>query len=63
MRPVANAMNVLQAYVYKSVNTGLFIKSLVATSFVKFIVLLLNSIRALPKKSKNKQKHFEFDNA
>ena len=28
--------NILQACIYKSVNAGLFLKSLVATNFVKF---------------------------
>ena len=36
LQPVANAINVLQACIYKSVNIGLFLKSLVATNLVKF---------------------------
>ena len=30
--PVANSINVLQAFIYKSVKTGLFLKSFEATS-------------------------------
>ena len=41
--PVANAIKLLQACIYKSVNTGLFLKSLVATSIVKFMLLMLDS--------------------
>ena len=33
--PVANAMKLLQAFINKSVNTELFLTSLVATSIVK----------------------------
>ena len=42
-RPVANAIKLLQAYIYKSVNTGLFLISLVATSITKFMLLILDS--------------------
>ena len=41
-QPVANAIKLLQAYIYKSVNTGLFLTSLVATSIVKFMLLMLD---------------------
>ena len=34
--PVANYINVLQAYVYKSVKTGLFLKPSVATNVTYF---------------------------
>ena len=40
---VVNAIKLLQACTYKSVNTGLFLTSLVATSIVKFMVLMLDS--------------------
>ena len=40
--PVANAIKLLQACIYKSVNTGLFLTSLVATSIVKFMLLMLD---------------------
>ena len=43
MTPVANAKKLLQASIYKSVNPGLFLTSLVATSVVKFILLILDS--------------------
>ena len=42
-RPVANAIKLLQACIYKSVNTGLFLTSLVATSIAKFLLLMLDS--------------------
>ena len=38
-QPVANAIKLLQACIYKSVNTA----SLVATSIVKFMLFILNS--------------------
>ena len=40
---VANAIKLLQACFYKSVNTGLFLTSLSATSIAKFILLMLHS--------------------
>ena len=42
LEPVANVIKFLQACIYKSVNTGLFLSSLVATSIVKFILLMLD---------------------
>ena len=36
LQAIANAMKVSQTSIYKSVNTWLFLRSLVATSFVKF---------------------------
>ena len=42
-QPVANAIKLLQACIYKSVNTGLFLTSLVATSTVKYMLLILGS--------------------
>ena len=44
--PVANAIKLLQACIYKSVKTGLFLTSLVATSVVKFM-LLMNVSRSI----------------
>ena len=41
--PVANAIKLLQACIYKSVNTGLFLTSLVATKIVKLMLLMLDS--------------------
>ena len=43
MWTVANAMKVLQACIYDSVNPGQFLKSLIATSIVKLIRLMLDS--------------------
>ena len=43
MPPVPNAIKLLQACIYKSVNTGLFLISLVATCIVKFTMLMLDS--------------------
>ena len=53
IHPVANAIKLLQACIYKSVNTGLILISLVATSIVKFILLMLDrwSIRYLKVKT------------
>ena len=45
--PVENAIKVLMACIYKSVNTGLFLKSPVAASIFKFVFLLLESLSAL----------------
>ena len=42
--PVVNAIKVLQACIYKSVKTGLFLTSLPTTSIVKFMMLLLESL-------------------
>ena len=41
-----NAMKVLQTSIHKFVNTRLFLKSFVATSIVKFIMLTLKSLRS-----------------
>ena len=41
---VANAIKFLQACIYKSVNTGQFLTSLVTTSIAKFILLMLDSL-------------------
>ena len=41
--PVANAIKLLQACIYKSVNTGLFLTTSVAISIVKFMLLMLDS--------------------
>ena len=40
-KPVAKAIKFSQACNYTSVNTGLFLKSLVATNIVEFIKLML----------------------
>ena len=40
---VANAIKLLQVCMYKSVNTGQFLTSLVATCIVKFMLLMLDS--------------------
>ena len=40
VRPVANAIKVLQACIYKSVKTGPFFKSLFASRIVKFNMLM-----------------------
>ena len=40
MGPVANAINVLQALIYKSVKTGLLLRSLIASRAVKFNILM-----------------------
>ena len=40
LQSVANAMKAVQAGIYKSVNTGTFLKSLVARSIVKFSICL-----------------------
>ena len=40
-RTVANAMNALQACIYKSVKTGLSLKSFEATSIVQFKIIML----------------------
>ena len=40
MPPVTNAINVLQACIYKSVKTGLYLKSIVDPHVVKFIMLM-----------------------
>ena len=37
---VANAMKLNQAFIYNYLNTGLFLKSNVARSFAKFIMLM-----------------------
>ena len=50
LSPVANAINVLQAFIYKSVNTGIFLIPLVATSIVEFKLLILDCLNI--KKSK-----------
>ena len=42
--PVANAIKLLQACFYKSVNTGLFLTSLVATGIVKYMLLIFDSL-------------------
>ena len=39
----ANAMKLLQALIYKSGNTGLFLKSLLAASLMRLIILILIS--------------------
>ena len=39
MTPVANAMKLLHVCIYRSVNTGLFLTSLVATNMVDFMML------------------------
>ena len=43
MIPEANAMKLLQACIYKSANSGLFLIALVATSAVVFNIFILNS--------------------
>ena len=43
LHPVANAKKLLQACIYRLVNTGLFLTSLVATCIVKFMMLMLDS--------------------
>ena len=40
VRPVANAINVLQACIYKYVKTGPFLKSLIVPHIVKFNILM-----------------------
>ena len=40
VKPAPNAKNILQACIYKSVNTRLFLKSLLAPSIVKFALLV-----------------------
>ena len=40
MQAAANAVKLLQACIYKFVNTGLLLTSLVATSIVKFKMLI-----------------------
>ena len=40
LQPVTNALNVLQACIYKSVKTGLFLKSIIAPRVVKFNILM-----------------------
>ena len=50
-QPVANAINVLQACVYKSVNTGLFLKPLVAKSFNKLMHIFSFKYKVLKLKS------------
>ena len=40
---VSNAIKLLQACIYRSVNTGLFLTSLVATNIAKFMLLMLDS--------------------
>ena len=42
MRSVAKAIKLLQACIYKYVNTGQFLTPLVSTSNVKNMVLMLN---------------------
>ena len=41
--PVANAIKLLKVCIYRLVNTGLFLTSLVATCIVKFMMLMLVS--------------------
>ena len=41
--PVPNAINILQACIYKSVNTGLFLKSLLAPSTVNLCVVMIHN--------------------
>ena len=43
LQPGPNAINILQACIYKSVNTGLFLKSLLAPSIVKLNVAMIDS--------------------
>ena len=43
MQPLANAIKVLQACIYKSLNTGLFLKPFVATSVANFNNIMLFS--------------------
>ena len=38
--PVTNAIKILQACIHKSVNTGLFLKSIIAPHVVKFNMLM-----------------------
>ena len=45
--PVANAIKLLQASIYKSVNPGLSLTSLAANCIVKFIMLMLCSLSFL----------------
>ena len=40
---VANAIHILLASIYKSVETGLFLKSFVSTSIVKFKIITLSA--------------------
>ena len=42
-QPVPNAINILQACIYKSVSTGLFLISFLAPSIVKLNVGMINS--------------------
>ena len=61
VRPVLNAMEDLQAYIYKSVNsTGLFKKTLVATRIIKLKMLML--VLTVYYKIAFKNKHYEFEN-
>ena len=41
MQPVANALNILQACIFKSVKQAIFLKSFVATSVVYFYIIML----------------------
>ena len=43
-RPAANAIKLLQACIYKSVITGLFLTSFIAISIAKFMLLMLDSL-------------------
>ena len=56
---VANDMKLLQACIHESVNTGLFFNRLVATSIVKFDVLML--LFTFSDKT-YEHKYHEFDN-
>ena len=52
--PAVNAINVLQASIYKSVKTGLFLQSFVDTSIIKLKIILLFCQRTLYLKVKTR---------
>ena len=58
---VANAINVLQACIYKSVKTGLFLKSLIAPRVAKFNMLMLVFTFKIPSSLAEKHDTFELD--
>ena len=60
-QPVANAINILQACIYKSVKTGLFLKAIIASHVVKFNMLMLVSNLKIPSSLAEKHDPLEKD--
>ena len=61
MQLVANAINISLASIYRSVKTGLILKSFVATKVVKFEIIMLFLLKNFVLESENRHQHIEFD--